>query len=233
MLALLGVAGFAAGCAGMQLSDITGILTGSGALDEATVRDGLRQALTVGTERATSELSARGGFGSNPTLRLVLPDALDPMVDTARSIGLGSWVDSLEDGMNRAAEQAAAEAVPVFADAIRGMTIADAFEILRGPDDAATRYFRERTAATLEARFSPVVARAMTDVGLYAQYQKLVERYAMLPFTKPMPPSLESYVTQQTLDGLFSVLASEEARIREDPAARTTALLQRVFGQPD
>jgi len=214
----------------VQLSDFTGILTGSGALDEATVSDGLRQALTIGTERATEALATPGGFGSNDTLRLVLPDDLDPLVDTARSIGLGAWVDSLEDGMNRAAEAAVAEAVPVFADAIREMTIADAFEILRGSDDAATRYFHDKTAGPLEARFAPVVTQAMKEVGLYAQYQKLLDRYALLPFSKPMPPSLESYVTRKTLDGLFSVLADEEARIRADPAARTTELLQKVFG---
>lgn len=218
------------GCAGIQLSDITRVLTGSGALDEATVADGLRQALAIGTERATAELSAQGGFDSNPALRLVLPEQLDPLVDTARNIGLGGWVDSLEDTMNRAAEAAAGEALPVFADAIREMTIADAFEILRGTDDAATRYFREKTAATLEARFTPVVTMAMEEVGLYAQYQKLVGRYEVLPFSKPMPPSLEGYVTQKTLDGLFSVLAAEEARIRDDPAARTTELLRKVFG---
>jgi len=115
-------------------------------------------------------------------------------------------------------------------DAIREMTIADAFEILRGPDNAATLYFREKTAGPLEARFAPVVTAAMKEVGLYAQYQKLLDRYALVPFSKPMPPSLESYVTQKTLDGLFSVLADEEAKIREDPAARTTELLQKVFG---
>ncbi len=219
-----------AGCSSMQMPDLTQIFTGSGALDEATVADGLRQALTIGTERATEELSAQGGFADNPALRLVLPDQLDPLVDTARTIGLGSVVDSLDDGMNRAAELAAGEAVPVFASAIKQMTIADAFAILRGPDDAATQYFHEKTTGPLEARFEPVVKQAMDDVGVYAQYKKLIGRYEMLPFAKPMPPSLEGYVTQKTLDGLFSVLAQEEARIREDPVARTTSLLQKVFG---
>ncbi len=220
------------GCAGMQMPDLGEIFAGSGALDEATVADGLREALTIGTERATTTLSAEGGFGDDEALRLVLPDELDPLVDTARNVGLGSWVDSLEEGMNRAAEAAAAEAAPVFADAIREMTIADAFAILNGPDDAATQYFHEKTAGPLEARFAPVVKNAMNEVGLYAQYQKLVDRYALLPFSKPMPPSLEGVVTQKTLDGLFSVLADEEARIREDPVARTTELLRRVFGEP-
>lgn len=221
------------GCAGMTLQDLTGVFTGSGALDEETVAAGLREALTIGTERATGELASPGGFGADDALRLRLPEKLDPLVDTARNVGLGSWVDSLEDRMNSAAEAAAAEALPVFADAIRDMTIADAFEILGGAEDAATTYFREKTEAPLEARFTPVVTEAMREVGLYEQYQKLLTRYEMLPFSKPMPPSLESFVTEQTLDGLFSVLAAEEARIREDPVARTTALLQQVFGSPD
>lgn len=220
----------ASGCAGVQVPDLTRIFGGSGPLDEATVADGLRQALTIGTERATEQLSAPGGFSANPALRLVLPEQIEPIVVAARTIGLGDRVDTLEAGMNRAAEAAAAEALPVFVGAIRQMTIADAFEILHGPDDAATAYFREKTSGPLEARFEPVVGRAMNEVGLYAQYQTLRDRYEMLPFAKPVPPSLEDYVTRKTLDGLFNVLATQEARIREDPVARTTALLREVFG---
>lgn len=220
----------APGCANLQLGDFAQIFSSSGALDEATVRDGLRQALTIGTERASGELAEPGGFGADPVLRLVLPSQLDSMVGTARTIGLGAWVDDLEDGMNLAAEAAAAEAVPVFADAISQMTIQDAFEILAGADDAATNYFREKTTGPLQARFAPVVTTAMKEVGVYAQYQKLLGRYTSLPFAKPMPPSLEDYVTDKTLDGLFSVLATEEAKIRDDPAARTTELLRKVFG---
>jgi hypothetical protein len=218
------------GCANLQLGDLARIFSASGALDEATVSDGLRQALSVGTDRASSELSAPGGFGANQALRLVLPSELDSMVSTVRTVGLGAWVDDIEDGMNRAAEAAAEEAKPVFVDAIKAMTIQDAFEILRGPDDAATAYFRQKTSATLQARFAPVVTTAMKKVGVYAKYQDLLGRYTSLPFAKPMPPSLEDYVTTKTLDGLFTVLAREEAKIRDDPAARTTALLRQVFG---
>ena len=230
LAATLSLALSTSGCANFQLSDLTSILSASKGLDEATVSDGLRQALSVGTGRASSELSAPGGFGANEALRLVLPNELDPMVSAVRLVGLGGWVDDIEDGMNRAAEAAAEEAKPVFVDAITAMTIQDAFEILRGSDDAATRYFREKTSATLQARFAPVVTTAMKEVGVYAKYQDLLSKYTSIPFSKPMPPSLEDYVTSKTLDGLFTVLAKEEAKIREDPAARTTALLQQVFG---
>jgi hypothetical protein len=166
------------GCAELRIEDLTRILNTTGGLDEATVSDGLRQALTVGTERASGQLSAPGGFGDSPTLRLVLPDQLDPMVTTARTLGFGSTIDSLETGMNRAAEAAAGEAVPVFANAIAAMSIQDAFRILRGPDDAATEYFRAQTSEPLRARFAPVVRSSMERVGLYAQYKSLVDRYA-------------------------------------------------------
>lgn len=220
-------------CAELNLSEIAGVILQSGALDEATVADGLRQALTVGTERAVTTRSEPGGFAADPVLRLELPRELEPLASTAKTMGLGYLVDSLEDGMNRAAEAAAAEAVPVFEDAVRAMTISDAFEILRGADDAATRYFEEKTSASLRERFSPVVAGAMEKVGLYQQYRSLLDRYHALPFAKPMPPSLEDYITDRTLDGLFQTLAAEEARIRQDPAARTSQLLRRVFGSSE
>ena len=133
--------------------------------------------------------------------------------------------------MNLAAEDAAARALPVFVKAITSMTISDAFEILNGPDDAATTYFRERTSEELIAEFRPVAAAAMEEVGLYAVYRDLVGRYEQIPFAaKPAAVDLETYVANETLTGLFSELAKEEGRIRQDPAARTTDLLRRVFG---
>ena len=132
--------------------------------------------------------------------------------------------------MNLAAERAAAEAVPVFASAITSMTIADAFQILNGPDDAATSYFKERTSAELRTRFEPVAARAMEEVGLYGIYRELLARYERIPLMKPPIVDLEQYVSDRTLDALFAEVAKEEARIRQDPAARSTALLRRVFG---
>ena len=218
------------GCAELQGVDLGQILSAGAPLDEQTVASGLRQALAVGTERTTATLSAPGGFSANPGLRLKLPGELGRLAETLRAVGFGAQVDALEDSMNDAAEQAAAEAVPVFASAIASMSIADAFAILNGPEDAATRYFQDRTAEELRARFAPVATSAMQEVGLYGIYSDLVARYEAIPFTKPPAFDLEDYVTDQTLSALFAELAKEEARIREDPAARTTALLRRVFG---
>lgn len=221
---------FVLGCAGLGVDDLDRLLRSGGLLDEATVARGLRQALSVGTERASRSLAQPGGFGDDPQLRLELPEPMEPMASLLRRLGLSGQVDALESAMNRAAEAAAGEAVPVFAEAIRSMTLDDALTILRGPDDAATRYFEAATSAPLRARFEPVVARSMQQVGLYDRYADLKRRYDALPFAKPVAPDLESWVTDHTLAGLFSVLAEEEGKIRRDPAARTTALLRRVFG---
>jgi hypothetical protein len=229
-LLLAVVAWMPLGCAELQGVDIGRILSAGAPLDEHTVASGLRQALEVGTERTTATLSTPGGFSENPGLRLRLPGELGKLAQTLRAVGFGAQVDALEDSMNQAAEHAAAEAVPVFASAITSMSIADAFAILNGPEDAATQYFQERTSDALRSKFSPIVTTSMQEVGLYGIYTDLVSRYEAIPFTKPPAFDLENYVTDQTLSALFGELAKEEARIREDPGARTTALLQRVFG---
>lgn len=224
------VASLQFGCADLQGFDLGQVMAAGMPLDQATVASGLKQALEIGTQRTTTTLSAPGGFGSDPVLRLSLPGQLGTVAQTLRQVGFSSQVDALEDSMNRAAEQAAAKAVPVFASAISSMTIADAFEILNGPDDAATRYFQERTSDSLRAQFMPVAESAMREVGFYGIYEDVVARYDAIPFTKPPAFDLERYVADQTLGGIFGKLAEEEALIREDPAARTTALLRRVFG---
>jgi hypothetical protein len=202
-------------------------------LTEAEVAAALRDALRVGTERAAASLSAAGGFSNNALLRLTLPDKLDTLATAMRKIGLGGEIDRLESAMNRAAEKAAGEAVLVFVSAIDDMSIADAFQILKGPDDAATVYFREKTSQRLRARFEPVVDGAMRKVGVYDLYSGIVRQYQALPFAKPQVPNLESYVVDKTLGGLFQKLAEKEAQIREDPSARTTELLKRVFAKAD
>ena len=233
LLALTLLPALLSGCADLQgIGADLGRVLGAGApLDAATVASGLRQALQVGTERTTARLSADGGFGRDPVLRLRLPGELGRLAQVLRGVGFSAQVDALEDSMNRAAEQAAAKAVPVFATAISEMTISDAFEILNGPDDAATQYFQRTTSEELHRQFEPVAARAMEEVGLYGIYRDLVARYEQIPLMKPPAVDLEAYVADQTLDGLFSEIAKEEARIREDPAARSTALLRRVFGE--
>lgn len=237
LIPVLVAVGLLAGCASVQDGTLSGILESldnPGALDESTVAAGLKEALEVGTRRAVTTVSKPDGYLGDPLLRIALPDPLLGMASTLRDVGLGAQVDELEEGMNRAAERAAGEAVDVFRGAIRQMTVADAFSILNGPEDAATEYFRGRTSTTLQTRFEPIVSGAMDEVGVARVYADALELYDRIPLgEKPQPVNLQDYVTARALDGLFTTLAREEAKIRRDPLARTTDLLRRVFGQAD
>lgn len=220
----------APGCATLKNTDLSGLL-GQGPLDEATVAAGLRDALRVGTENSVLSTSRPGGFLDNELIRVNLPDQLTPVASTLRKLGLGSHVDALEAAMNRAAEQAAGQAKSVFWTAITEMSIADAFSILRGNDTAATDYFQAKTSTRLRARFGPIVSSQISSLGLADQYNQVVDTYNAVPLTsKPELVDLNEYVTDRTLEGLFTVLAREEQKIRHDPLARTTDLLKRVFG---
>jgi len=222
------------GCAALQDGTLSGILESldsSGALDEQTVIAGLKEALKVGTERTVASTSTEGGYLGNALIRIALPEQLDSAASTLRSAGLGSYVDELETGMNRAAELAAVEAAEVFWSAITSMSVADAFSILNGHDTSATEYFRGRTSLSLEQRFQPIVIGAMNEVGVARLYSQTLDIYNKIPLVeKPQIVNLEDYVTDRALIGLFTVLGQEEQKIRTDPVARTTDLLRRVFG---
>jgi len=201
-----------------------------GALDESTVAAGLKEALRVGTERSTESTSKLDGFYKNALIRIALPEEYAGVAKTLNSIGMRSYVDDFERSMNRAAERASGEAIDVFWSAITEMTISDAFGILNGGETAATDYFRRTTTASLTARFQPIVTAKMEEVGVYNIYNDLVAMYNQLPIDKPEAVDIDDYVTARTVDGIFSILEGEEKRIREDPAARTTELLRKVFG---
>ncbi len=218
------------GCASVDPAVLEQILGGGAALDEATVAAGLREALRVGTDRTVESTSRFDGFLGNPRIRIPLPESLQPVADGLRRVGLDEPVDELEIAMNRAAERAATEAAAVFVDRIRQMTLSDAFAILEGSDTAATEYFRRTTGAELESRFRPIVARKLSEVGVYRAWGEVTDRWNALPLTSPPEFDPDAYVTARALDGLFTILGDEEMRIREDPLARTTALLKRVFG---
>jgi hypothetical protein len=219
-------------CAEMSNIDLSSITGQTNApLTEDTVAAGLKEALRVGTQRSASTLSAAGGFSDNALLRIGLPDEYQRVASALRSVGLGGRVDELELSMNRAAEQAAGEATPVFASAISSMSLGDAFEILNGAPDAATSYFEARTTDELRSRFTPVVTDAMSQVGVYQALQDVTAAYDALPFSKPPATDISEWVTDGALAGLFSTLAEEEQKIRDDPGARSSALLRQVFGQ--
>lgn len=205
---------------------------GSSGLSLETVVAGLKEALRVGTGNTVARTSKEGGYWENIEIRIPMPAELERLGSTLRRIGLGGRVDAFERRMNEAAEHAAKEAAPVFIDAIKGMTFEDARGILRGSETAATDYFRAKTTGPLRKLYAPIVRRHMEKLGVVTLYNELLERYLQLPLAPRPRFSLEEYVVDRALAGLFRVLAGEERRIREDPAARTTELLRKVFGRP-
>lgn len=219
-----------ASCSNVNLRSIEEVLNKNTPLDEATVVAGLKDALKVGTGRGVDATSTVDGFLGNALIRIALPEQFDDAAGLLRAAGFGQKVDELEIAMNRAAERASGEARDVFWDAIMRMSVTDAFGILRGEDNAATLYFRDQTEPELRRRFEPIVDEKMEEVGLYRVYEDIAGYYDRLPMVERPALDLKDYVTDNALDGLFTVLAEEEKRIREDPLARSTELLRRVFG---
>ena len=203
---------------------------GGGDLGDAEIGDGLREALRVGTERVTASLGQVDGFNTNPDVHIPLPESLQTVQSALAMVGLSDLADDLELRMNRAAETAVPQAKELFWQAVSEMTLEDAQGILSGPGDAATRYFQDRMSPPLTERFTPVVNQELADAGAVQAYDQMMGDYDALPFAPDVQANLTPYVVQQALDGMFLMLAREEAAIRQDPAARTTELLQTVFG---
>lgn len=195
------------------------------------VTRGLKEALGKGLEHAVASLGKSGGFLTNVNVRIPLPEKLQTVEKTLRTIGQQRLADEFVTTMNQAAEQAVPAAAAVFKESLQKMTVADARKILGGTNDAATRYFRETTQAELSARFLPIVQKATASSGATAAYKQVTDKVkAAGPFVRVPELDLDGYVTSKALDGLFLRVAEEERRIRENPAARGTELLKTVFG---
>ena len=220
--------GYAAG-----LSDIVkgarDALGGSGALSNDEITAGLREALEVGTEKAVALVSKVDGYYRNPDIKIPLPESVLKVEKLLRAAGYGQKVDAFELSMNRAAERAAPEAKSIFRNAITRMSFEDARKILNGRDNEATLYFKDKTSGQLQKLFKPIVKEAMGEVGVTRTFQDLNARAESLPFGKSLSFDLDQYVTDGALKGLFKMLAEQERKIRNDPAARVTDLLQKVF----
>jgi hypothetical protein len=147
-----------------------------------------------------------------------------------RQIGMGEQVDKFILSLNRAAEDAAKEAKPVFVAAIKGMTIQDAMGILKGEDDAATQYLKKTTSTELHSKFNPIIKTSLDKVDATKYYSDLIKAYNRIPLVEKVNPNLDEYATEKAMEGLFIMIAKEEVSIRKDPAARTSALLKKVFG---
>ncbi len=206
-----------------------GSSSGSGQ-DEGTVTSGLKEALTIGTRNAVNKVSSIDGYFGNLDIRVPMPKKLKKVEKLLRKVGYDDQVDEFILSMNRAAEHAAPLAVNIFFRAIRDMTFHDALGILKGNETAATEYFREKTHHDIYDIFKPTISTSMDKVGAVNSYNKLNRKYTSLPFVKEEPMDLEDYVTEKALYGLFFMIGEEEKKIREDPAARVTELLRKVFG---
>lgn len=200
-----------------------------GNLTNGDVVSGLREALTIGARNSTKMASRVDGFYGNPRIRIPFPPAARKVKAAAEAVGMQSQVTKFVKTLNRAAEEAAKEAAPIFLSAIKGMTIQDGFQILKGSNNAATAYLQRKTSNQLAAKFRPIVQRAINKTQVTKQWSPLASKYNQIPLVKKVNPDLNDYVTQKALQGLFKLIASEEAKIRKNPSARVTGLLQRVF----
>lgn len=200
------------------------------ALSSQDTTDGLRQALSQGAEVAVSQLGKSNGFYGNPRVRIPLPGSLEKGAVMLRRVGMGSQLDQLEVTMNKAAEAAVVEAKPVLVNAVKQMSVSDAKGILTGGNTAATEYFRRTTSADLTTRFLPIVKKYTNSLGVTQQYSQLAKPAAQFGLIDQKQASLDGYVTQKALDGLFLMVADEEKAIRQNPVGQSSAILQKVFG---
>jgi hypothetical protein len=190
---------------------------------------GLKEALNKGIEKGTSQLSAVDGFNGNELVKVLLPDEAKKVEEKLRSVGMGKQVDEAILSMNRAAEDATKTAAPIFLNAIKNMSFADAWAIFRGNDNAATNYLKQQTTNSLTTAFRPIIEEALQKTGATKHWNTIFSNYNKFSFNK-VNPDLTAHVTEKAMSGIFYQLAIEEGKIRKDPAARTTDILKNVFG---
>ena len=202
-------------------------------LTNTEVISGLKEALNVGIKNSVNLTSVTDGFLGNAAIRLPFPEDAIKVKQKALDWGLSGQVDKFETTLNRAAEEATKEALPIFVDAITNMSISDGFAILNGGDGAATKFLKDQTTAKLVAAFSPQVEAAIAKVKLTEYWNPIITKYnsAMtLTGGEKLNPDLNKYVTEKAIAGLFHMVEQEENKIRKDPMARVSDILQKVFG---
>ena len=208
----------------------------SNPLSNEEVIAGLKEALTIGIQNGSGKASALDGFLKNEKIRLPFPPDAQKVKNKALQLGLDNKVQEFETTLNRAAEEAAKEAAPIFVKAIKEMTIADGFNILKGEDNAATSYLRNKTTNQLVTAFPPKVGAAIDKVNLTKYWEPLTKAYNSASFltgAEEINTDLKSYITERAITGLFKLVEEEEMKIRKDPIARVTDVLKKVFGSLD
>lgn len=215
--------------------DITSQIPGSfpgtgGTLSSAEIASGLKEALRVGTDSATKQLSGVNGFFANAAIKILMPPEAKKVENTLRDVGMGKVVDNAILAMNRGAEDAASFAGPIFWNAIKSMSIQDAIGILRGGDFAATEYLKKHTTQELTSAFRPVVEKSLEKVDATKYWKDVFSVYNRFS-NAPVNTDLNAYVTEKALEGIFYEIGLEEQKIRKDPAARVTDILKKVFAK--
>lgn len=214
------------GCTSLQ--NTTGSNSGKPTTRETT--EGLVEALLVGADQSASKASSKDGFFKNAAIKILFPPEALKVRDAAISVGMKPLVDRFELSLNRAAEDASKKAKPILVSAIKRIKFKDVWDILFGGKTAATDYLRSKTEPELLAAFSPIVQQSIGREEVTKHWKPMADIYNAIPFVKKVNPDLEAYVTSKTVDGLFKLIADEERMIRENPIARVSELLRKVFG---
>jgi hypothetical protein len=216
-----------------ELQEVVNQLPQSGGIGNADIAAGLRQALDMGIDKQVTKLTQTDGFYKNDLVKILLPEELQKVDEALRKIGLSSLADEGIKALNRAAEDAVKEATPIFVSAVKDITFDDAKTILLGDDNAATTYLTSKTQVQLYNKFKPVISNSFGKVGADQIWTNLITKYNSLPLTNDVNPDLTDYVTNEALDGVYTMIAVEEKDIRTKVSSRTTDLLKKVFALQD
>lgn len=228
---LLAVCFLFSGCA--ELQQVASQLPQLGTLNNADIAAGLREALDNGIDKQVTKLTQTDGFYKNQLVKILLPEELQKVDKTLRTVGLGKLADEGLLMMNRAAENAVKEATPIFVSAVKNITFNDAKNILMGNDEAATTYLKGQTNSQLYTKFNPVIKSSFSKVGADKVWTNIITQYNKVPMVQKVNPDLTDYVTNKALEGVYKMIAVEEKEIRTNISARTSDLLKRVFAQQD
>lgn len=204
--------------------------TASTSLSKDEITAGIKETLQIGAERAVKQASQEGGFNTNPSIHIPLPKHIAAIKDKLRYIGLSGQADTFENTMNTAAEKASEKALPILGQAVSNMSLKDVKRVWQGGDTAATQYLREKTWKKVYDEFRPVISDRTGSVGVTSAYKNLTDSPAVRTLVSRSGFDLDHYITKETMEGLFFLLGREEQKIRNDPAARSTEILKKVFG---
>jgi hypothetical protein len=204
--------------------------TGNTSLTNDEVIKGLKEALEIGSKNSSTVASKIDGFNKNEAIKIPFPPEAIKVKKTMEGLGMKNQVDKFVLTLNRAAEEAAKDAAPVFISAVKGMSVSDGFAILKGADNAATSYLKEKTSNELKEKFNPIIKQALQKVQITNYWNPIISKYNQIPGIEKKNPNLEEYVSARAMEGLFKLIADEELKIRKNPTAQVSDLLKKVFG---